>query len=173
MLKRFAGWIALSLLVGCATDVVPVATGGSRSDGIVEMSYEYGSMTTPNVNRSEAIRAAVRRCKTWGYDGAEAFDAGLSSCVYYSAYGCNRYRVTTEYQCVHTSSKPETPTARAAVPGENPNYREELQQIQDSMSCNNGARIVSKTEESVKWELDCGDGETLEVRCFDNDCYLR
>lgn len=53
------------------------------------------------------------------------------------------------------------------------NYREQLKQIQDSMSCSEGAKVVAKTSESVQWELDCGDGDTLEVRCFDDDCYLK
>ena len=166
--------LSLVMLSGCTTTVHPLATGGSKSDGIVEMSYEYSPYTVPEVNTNTANYRARRRCQTWGYDDVEAFDAGLTTCSQPSFGGCNMWRVTTQYQCIHTDgenqaalSDPETDASPKK------NYREELRQIQDSMSCNNGAKIVSQSEESVKWELDCGDGETLSVRCFEDDCYLR
>ena len=58
------------LLSGCAVTVVPVATGGSRSDGIVKMSYQFSPITIPHVDKTAAIRNAARYCKNWGYDTA-------------------------------------------------------------------------------------------------------
>lgn len=157
--------LALSL-TGCATTVTPVATGGSRADGIVEMSYEYGAFVVPQVDTVAAMRTARRRCETWGYDDAEAF-TGLSKCVQGGSSGCNLYRVTTEYQCLNTG---KSSVARQTT---TKNFRDEIRQIQESMACSDGARIVSQTAESERWELVCGDGESLEVRCFEDDCYIR
>lgn len=169
------GCVALS---GCATTVVPTASGGSRSDGTVEMSYEYGAMMVPQVDYATAKRTAVRRCQAWGYKDAESFDTGLKKCSAPSVYGCDAYRVTIQYQCIHEDDmgfKPATlptPTQSNSSAAQT-DHREELRMIQESMSCNQGAKIVKKTAESTQWELNCGDGETLEVRCFEDDCYLR
>ena len=98
---RLVSLMAL-LLSGCTVTVVPVATGGSRSDGIVKMSYQFSPMTIPQVDQTAAIRNAEMRCKAWGYDTAEPFDAGLTSCSQPSASGCDMYLTTIEYQCIHS-----------------------------------------------------------------------
>ena len=87
---------------GCTVTVVPVATGGSRSDGIVKMSYEFSPITIPQVDQTAAIRKAAQYCKNWGYDTAEPFDAGLTSCSQPSAFGCDMHLTTIEYQCMHS-----------------------------------------------------------------------
>ena len=99
---RLVLFMALLLSGGCAVTVVPVATGGSRSDGIVRMSYVYSPITIPLVDQAAAIRNAARFCKNWGYDTAEPFDAGLTSCSQPSAFGCDMYLTTIEYQCIHS-----------------------------------------------------------------------
>lgn len=90
------------LLSGCTVTVVPVATGGSRADGIVKMSYQFSPITIPLVDTTDAIRNAARYCRNWGYDTAEPFDAGLTSCSQPSAFGCDMHLTTIEYQCIHS-----------------------------------------------------------------------
>lgn len=88
-------------LAGCAITAVPEPTGGSRSDGVVELSYEYGSMQQVTVDESAAQSSARERCESWGYEDAEAFGGGTRECVAPGGYGCNRWQVTTSYQCTN------------------------------------------------------------------------
>lgn len=94
-----------------------------------------------------------------------------------AANHCAQYDAGIKVQNVQSSSSSfglvKTYTFECEREPQVQNYRDELREIQESMSCNEGARIVKKTPESVQWELNCGDGEKLEVRCFDDDCYLR
>ena len=97
---RIAILLALALLAGCETIKVPMATGGSRADGIITMAYEYGMFQKPMVDWTQSDNTATRRCQRWGYATAERFEGTLSQCTYFGQYGCERWRVTTEYQCV-------------------------------------------------------------------------
>ena len=89
----------LVALTGCSVAKNWAATGGSRADGVVKLSYEVGGFEKP-VLQNDPLPLAIRRCQTWGYQTAEAFDASFNTCVFGSAYGCERYRVTREFQCV-------------------------------------------------------------------------
>ena len=84
---------------GCATTKILQATGGSRADGIIELSYEYGGFERPVVDWNQALTAAKERCKAWGYSGAESFGGTKSLCQAANAYGCLQYFVTVPYQC--------------------------------------------------------------------------
>ena len=70
-------WIALALLAasGCVQVIstTPVATGGSRGDGIVEMSYDFAPGPTIQPNWPAASGEALRRCQAWGYTKVESF----------------------------------------------------------------------------------------------------
>lgn len=89
-----------ALLTGCAVDVTPAATGGSRADGTVTFSYTYGSLTRPRINWDSTLSEAVSRCNSWGYTSATAFSPEPSVCVFESDnMGCTRYQVTRTYQC--------------------------------------------------------------------------
>ncbi len=94
--------IALSLSA-CATIKVPQATGGSKADGIVELSYQYGGFEQPVVQWDQALITAKKHCKAWGYQNAEAFSGTISQCQSYNQYGCVSFFVTAKYQC--TGSK--------------------------------------------------------------------
>lgn len=91
------------LLAGCASAPTGMhATGGSKADGVVEMSYEYSEFQQPVVNYEEGMTSAISRCKAWGYKRAEAFDGGISTCVVPGGFsGCARMRNTISYQCTH------------------------------------------------------------------------
>jgi hypothetical protein len=86
-------------LGACASTKDWAATGGSRSDGIIKLSYEYGLFEKPQVSETQALNIASARCKTWGYAGAEAFGGQIQQCNMPSGGGCNRWLVTKEYQC--------------------------------------------------------------------------
>lgn len=95
----FAG---LFILTACATPTSMSATGGSKADGIVEMSYEYGEFQQPVVDPEQGMGSAVKRCKAWGYKKAEPFDGGIQTCIIPGGFGgCSRMRTTISYQCTH------------------------------------------------------------------------
>lgn len=87
-------------LSGCATSKSWSATGGSRADATVRLSYEYGAFEKPQTSEVEALNLAVSRCKTWGYTGAEAFGGVTQQCNMPGGMGgCQRWLVTKEFQC--------------------------------------------------------------------------
>lgn len=99
-MRRAALVFALSIAVGaCATTMNWQATGGSRSDGTVRLSFEYGAFQRPRLDENQATTLAAQRCRVWGYQGAEAFGAGTQTCEAQNGYGCMRWLVTKEYQC--------------------------------------------------------------------------
>lgn len=85
---------------GCTTIKTLYATGGSRSDGTIEMSYEYGMMEAPKPKWNEALQTATKKCQAWGYSEAQAFGGNISHCTQINGYGnCIHWRVTATYQC--------------------------------------------------------------------------
>jgi hypothetical protein len=106
-MKRFlAAAVAALLLTSCATPVTPEATGGSRADGTVRVSFEYGYYEIPVVDWSNALSSAQKSCSAWGYSGAQKFGGQTQQCEQADAYGeCMRTLVTVTYQCTgHPSS---------------------------------------------------------------------
>jgi len=100
------GILLISLtLLGCVVENRPMdwqATGGSRSDGVVKLSVQYGGMVRPILNEQQAIDEATRRCISWGYTKAEAFGGVINNCPEPSAIYdgvCRSAFLTKEYQC--------------------------------------------------------------------------
>lgn len=91
--------VVLVFVSGCAVTKFPVATGGSKADATVEMSYTYNAFESPEVDWASAKRDAERRCFRWGYESASAFGGSMTRCINYNQYGCNSWQVTTEYAC--------------------------------------------------------------------------
>lgn len=91
--------IAVALLVGCAVQKELIATGGSRADGVVELSYEIGEFQKPEFTSGQGLATATERCLSWGYPGAEPFGGERRECQYSSQYGCHQWLVTVPYQC--------------------------------------------------------------------------
>lgn len=90
---------------GCATPKIWSATGGSRSDGVVRLAYEFGEFEKPQLDEAQAVRLASERCGSWGYQGAEAFGGTTQQCNQSGGLGgCARWIVTKEYQCVGAQS---------------------------------------------------------------------
>jgi hypothetical protein len=89
------------VLAGCATVSQMTATGGSRADGVVRLSYELGPLDKARIDEADALRTAQARCRTWGYTDAEAFGGVTRQCTASAGiYGCNRWLITKEYQCL-------------------------------------------------------------------------
>jgi len=91
--------LATVIMSGCAVTKQYTATGGSRSDGVVRLSYEVGAMQTAQVNEQQGVELAAQRCRTWGYKGAEAFGGITRQCNVKGGFGCDQWLVTKEYQC--------------------------------------------------------------------------
>jgi hypothetical protein len=91
--------LATVLLGGCAVPMKMVPTGGSRADGTVKLSYDYGAFQVPKLDPAQGVQDATGRCKAWGYTGAEAFGGSTTTCINSSMGGCNMYRATVEFQC--------------------------------------------------------------------------
>jgi hypothetical protein len=107
-MKRTLSLLALSalLIAACQTQKMWTATGGSRADGIVRLSFELGPLEVPVVDENQGLALAAQRCAAWGYGDAEAFGGVLQSCTMPDGYGgCNLVLVTKEYQCTGTSGR--------------------------------------------------------------------
>lgn len=93
----------LATLTGCTSVKTLQATGGSRADGVVELSYEVGMWEKPEVQWAQGQVTATERCKAWDYQSAEAFGGTTSACQAYNLYGrCVRAIFTVKYQCIGT-----------------------------------------------------------------------
>lgn len=96
----------LVLLSGCAVKKDWQPTGGSKSDGVVRMSYQVREMEKPVLDEEQAVALAAKRCIAWGYTGAEAFGGITSQCVQGGGFGgCGMRQVTKEYQCTGEQKK--------------------------------------------------------------------
>lgn len=98
--KAIAVVLAAGLVSACATPIRPVATGGSRADATVDMSFEFGEFQRPVIDWDQVAADAAKRCASWGYSGAQAFGGANTRCAAPGAYaGCSRQIVTMTYQC--------------------------------------------------------------------------
>jgi hypothetical protein len=98
-MKKLILTAAVCVIAGCATTKTMQAIGGSRSDGIVKLAYEFGMFQKPRVDMAAAQTVAKQRCAVWGYKDAEPFGGQVSQCQATGQYGCVRTMVTVEYQC--------------------------------------------------------------------------
>ena len=96
---------ATMLLASCATTKQYGATGGSRADGTVKLSYQYGEFEKPIVDPQQALTLARSKCSAWGYIDAEPFGTEIITCAESNAYGCVQHIVTGEYQCLGKPSQ--------------------------------------------------------------------
>lgn len=100
---RVAPLLLLPLFAACAAPpegVRPVAAGDSRADGIVTMASSGTIWNPVDPDWRVAQAAAERKCRRWGYDGAESYAGWQESCRAYDRHGrCVRTRVTRFYPC--------------------------------------------------------------------------
>jgi len=100
-----ASLIAALGLSGCATPVNMVPTGGSRADGTVNMSYEYGLFQEPVIDVNQAMVSANQTCAGWGYSGSKPFGGQTTKCEAQDGNGtCLRFLATVAFQCTGAPS---------------------------------------------------------------------
>jgi YecR-like lipoprotein len=87
-------------LASCAIPKTPEATGGSRADGTVKLSYEVNRFEKPIVQWDVAEQTATDKCRNWGYQSAEKFGGAESHCEGNGYGGCDTALVTMTYQCI-------------------------------------------------------------------------
>lgn len=99
-IKIFAA-AALLVLAGCVqVNKELVATGGSRADGTVDLSYEQASIETVKIDPAKGIATAKERCIAWGYKDASPFGGESRQCQVSNQYGCSQWLATIRYQCL-------------------------------------------------------------------------
>ena len=91
--------IVLTLLIsGCTSSPKSMwASGGSKADGTVDLSYNYGLFEKPEVDWQAALMTAQQKCKAWGYKNAEPFGGQQENC---QDEDCWQKLVTVTYQCI-------------------------------------------------------------------------
>jgi hypothetical protein len=109
--------VSTTYLGGCAVQEQWAATGGSRSDGTVQLSYEYGQFQEPEVDDQQGAELAAQRCAVWGYTGSDSFGGVIRRCQAFGGYGnCLNWLVTKNYQCVGAPSTTNAPQAASVQP---------------------------------------------------------
>lgn len=101
-MKHLVTLLAIVALTGCiSTPMQWGASGGSRADGIVELSYTYNYMQKPITSEVQGRLRAAQMCLAWGYvNGVEPMDVDERKCESSSYNGCDLWRVTRKYQCL-------------------------------------------------------------------------
>lgn len=97
--------ITFTMVAGCMTVKEWAATGGSRSDGVVVLSYSHGNFENPQTDLAQGTAIAEERCKSWGYKGAEAFGGEIKKCSMPAPGGCNFWQVDRQFQCTGQPDK--------------------------------------------------------------------
>lgn len=164
-----------AILSGCTTTKHWAATGGSRSDATVTLSYEVGEFEKAQVSESAAISLAGRRCRSWGYAGAEAFGGITRSCIQFGGFsGCSLWLISKEFQC--SGDGEEISRAETAITSPKRDEKNlsgdnlySAEQIARSQDC-----VVSKKlkdEGSIEaYQAACSGGSTLIIRCEWSNC---
>ncbi len=99
MKKLISIFVFIIALSGCSVNKDWVATGGSRADATVKLSYQYGQGQDVHVSEQQGIELAKKRCGVWGYTGAEAFGGITTQCNQMGSFGCADGIAIKEYQC--------------------------------------------------------------------------
>ncbi len=87
-------------LTGCAVKKNYSAIGGSRADGIIQLSYDMTQFEMPQPDEQQGITLARRKCNAWGYSGAEPFEGTVRTCNETTLSSCSSWRITKDYQCL-------------------------------------------------------------------------
>jgi len=108
--------IASLCITGCKLHTTKdwIPSGGSRSEALVELSYDYGIFESPIADSEQGLELAQSSCSAWGYLHAEPFGDATSECI---NENCTRVRVTSRYWCssirdfiLKLPRKPEIPS---------------------------------------------------------------
>lgn len=96
--------VALNI-TGCATPKEWRAIGGSRSDGVVKLAFNYNDVREdPVLDAQQGLNLAKTKCLAWGFKDAEAFGGAVETCNG-NPIDCHHWLVTKEYQCLGSLEK--------------------------------------------------------------------
>ena len=100
-MKTLIATLTLSalFLTGCAKSKQWEATGGSKNDGVVQVSYELGQFESGQTSAEQGLTVASQRCKTWGYKNAEVTGSEKNICRTMGQYNCLQTTITQDYLC--------------------------------------------------------------------------
>lgn len=107
------------VVTGCSSRKDFYATGGSRSDGSIDMAYDFKPFETPVVDYKQAESIANSKCAVWGYNRAEPFGGKTQNCQVRDGWGnCTTGQMIVKYQCIGNITPASQPTASslATVP---------------------------------------------------------
>ncbi len=101
MIQKLPLVVATSfLLSACSSNMEMKATGGSKSDGTVTLSFDHAAIVNPIIDEKKALQTAKSKCNVWGFRNAKAFGGSTKKCLEeYKTGGCVGYRVSKVYQC--------------------------------------------------------------------------
>lgn len=99
-MKKLLLLTTLLTISACATQTItPQATGGSKADGTVTLSYRKNLFSSVVVDSIGAQMEAQSRCQAWGYTSAEKFGGWQTQCNQYGNMGCLDETIHINYQC--------------------------------------------------------------------------
>lgn len=105
MKKHLVIFILIALnITSCATPKEWNAIGGSRSDGVVKLGFEYRFGEAPVTDKQQGLDLAKKKCLAWGFKDAEAFGAFTEKCTG-NPNDCSNWLITKEYQCLGDPNK--------------------------------------------------------------------
>lgn len=110
-MKRYKTIVIASLLTmifsACSKHVVKdwQATGGSRNDATIELSYNVRLHEVPELDEQQALELSRERCLAWGYKDSQSFGGTKKTCHFYNNFwGCADTTITKTYQCIGTGN---------------------------------------------------------------------
>ncbi|PPD36778.1 MAG: hypothetical protein CTY18_03050 [Methylomonas sp.] len=106
MSKLMVAIIVLAVIPACSVQRHWQATGGSKADGVVRLSYEVPTALKAVVDDQAGLQLAIKRCSSWGFKAAEPFGGETHNCIASGGLGgCSAHAVTREYQCLDAEQK--------------------------------------------------------------------
>ena len=101
MKKLLLPFISIIFFSSCHITKDLDVVGGSKSDAIVEMTYEYHLFQKVIISSwEESQEKANNTCRAWGYTSAKRFETPKKDCIGWGRDGCYKWRVTWQYQCL-------------------------------------------------------------------------
>lgn len=167
--------LCCAVLSGCTTTKNWSATGGSRSDATVTLSYEVGEFERAELSESEANSLARRRCMSWGYTGTEAFGGITRSCIQFGGFsGCSRWMVSKAFQCSGDGKEiTRAETAIAAPEKVEKNLSGDSLYTAEKIAKNQDCVVISKLKDEGPTEVYkalCSGSSALIIRCEWSNC---
>lgn len=183
--------LLIAVMAGCAVQKQWTATGGSRADGTVKLSYEFDEFEVPQITMEQGSPIAASRCRSWGYSGAEPFGGITRICTVFGGFGgCTHWMVTAEYQCTSGTqsaaapssppplydpqaapSQPAAATATAYAPTPPTSSKNAFQagQISRSLGCDT-PKLIGTTPSTETYQAACPGGQYKLISCEFTNC---